>query len=361
MQTMTGGWWTYLVVLVGCCLLSAGTTRTAHSWGSIRSTTQTPRQSLALNTRMISSISILISFLFAAPLGSLLNSFAVGGHHLNIVLVIATSLLLIGLVDDQFSMLPAWHIGALVSGGVVIWSIGDGIALQEQLPTAATLVLTVLWFAIVPTAFKQLDAFEGLTAGMAILIGLGLFALAMMNLQPRLATCAIGLVGSNLGILVQPRYSARPHLGAGGALLDGFVIAYIALMLYPQQVSTSVSFVLVSALIPPLLCLVPLINIVTTIFPTILRIFDNDNMPPSSIKSLLSVALPHSSFPTVLIFFGTGATSLVAIILNDIDSAVGLTIGLLTIVTYVTVAIFLMCLSFRRRVEGQPQMQPKAL
>jgi UDP-N-acetylmuramyl pentapeptide phosphotransferase/UDP-N-acetylglucosamine-1-phosphate transferase len=322
---------------------------------------QTQPQSLALDTRLISSISILISFLLAVPLSSLLHPFVVGGEHLYLVLVVASSLLLIGLVHDLFSMLPTWHIGALVSGGVVIWSIGDGIALQEQLPTAATLILTVLWFVIVPTAFKQLDASERLAAGIAILIGLGLFALAMMNLQPRLATCAIGLVGSNLGVLVQPRYSARPHLGTGGALLDGFVIAYIALMLYPQQVSTSVLFVLVSALIPLLLCLVPLINIVTTLFATILRIFDNSNTMPSSINSLLSVVISRESFSTVLIFLGVSVTSLVAIILNGINSTVGLTIGLLTVFTYVTFTIFLLCHSLRRQVEGQSKMRADTL
>jgi uncharacterized membrane protein YeaQ/YmgE (transglycosylase-associated protein family) len=275
--------------------------------------------------------------------------------------VVASSLLLIGLVDDLFSMLPTWHIGALVSGGVVIWSIGDGIELREQLPAAVTLILTVLWFAIVPMAFKQLGAYERLTAGVTILIGLGLFALAMMNLQPRLATCAIGLVGSNLGLLVQPRYSTRPHLGTGGALLDGFIIAYIALMLYPQQVSTSTSFVLVSALIPPLLCLVPLINIVTATFSTIRRIFTNSDTSPSSIKSLLAVAISRESSPTVLIFFGVGVTSLVAVILNGINSKVGLTMGLLTVFAYVTIAIFLMHHSLRRQVERQPQMRAEPL
>ncbi len=358
---MTGSWWTYLVVLVGCSLLSAGITRSAHYWERIRTKTQTRPQSLALDTRLISSIAILISFLLAVPLSSLLSPFVLGGKHLNVVLVVASSLLLIGLVHDLFSMLPTWHIGALVSGGVVIWSIGDGIALQEQLPTAATLVLTVLWFAIVPTAFKQLDASERLAAGIAIIIGLGLFALAMINLQPRLATCAIGLVGSNLGLLVQPRYSARPHLGAGGALLDGFVIAYIALMLYPQQVSTSVSFALVSALIPLLLCLVPLINIVTTLFSTMIRIFYNSNITPSSISSLLSVVMPRESFSTLLIFLGVSVTSLIAIILNGINSTVGLTIGLLTVFTYVTVTIFLLCQSLRRQVEGQSQMRADTL
>jgi UDP-N-acetylmuramyl pentapeptide phosphotransferase/UDP-N-acetylglucosamine-1-phosphate transferase len=312
---------------------------------------------LALDTRLISSIAILISFLLAVPLSSLLNPFVLGGKHLNIVLVVASSLLLIGLVHDLFSMLPTWHIGALVSGGVVIWSIGDGIALQEQLPTAATLVLTVLWFVIVPTAFKQLDASERLAAGIAIIIGVGLFALAMMNLQPRLATCAIGLVGSNLGLLVQPRYSARPHLGAGGALLDGFVIAYIALMLYPQQVSTSVSFALVSALIPLLLCLVPLITIVTTLFSTMLRVFGNNHISPSSIHSLLSAVTLRENISTALIFVGVSATSLIAIILGRIDSTVGLPIGLLTVLSYIMVAIFLLHHSLRHRVAGRPQIR----
>jgi UDP-N-acetylmuramyl pentapeptide phosphotransferase/UDP-N-acetylglucosamine-1-phosphate transferase len=281
----------------------------------------------------------------------------VGGKHLNLVLVVASSLLLIGLVHDLFSMLPTWHIGALVSSGVVIWSIGDGIALQDQLPTAAALVLTVLWFVIVPTAFKQLDASDRLAAGIAILVGLGLFALAMMNLQPRLATCAIGLVGSNLGLLMQPRYSARPHLGAGGALLDGFVIAYIALMLYPQQVSTSLLFVFVSALTPLLLCLVPLLNIVTTLLSTIIRTFYNSNITSSSINSLLSAVLSRESFSTVSIFLGVTVTSLVSIILNGINSTVGLTIGLLTVSTYVAFTIFLLCHSLRLQVEGQSQMR----
>ena len=354
---MIGSWWTYLVVMVSCSLVSAGITRSAHSWKRIHTKPQTLSQPLSLNPRIVPSISILFSFLLAVPVCSLISPFVVGGKHLNIVLVVASSLLLIGIFHNLFSMLPTWHIGALISGGVIIWSIGDGIALQEQLPAAAALLFTILWFVILPMSFKQLDESERLTAGITILIGLGLFVLATMNLQPRLATCAIGLVGSNLGLLGQPRYSVRPHLGAGGALLDGFVIAYIALMLYPQQVSTSGSFFAVSALIPLILCLFPLINIAMTFLSTILRIFCNDNAPPSSIYSSLAVLIPREILSTVLIFLGVGLTSLVAIVLNRMDSATGLPIALLTVLSYITAASFLFRYSFQRKTAGQLQMR----
>ena len=343
--------------MVSCSLLSAGTTRSAHSWRRIHTKPQTSSQPLTLNPRIVSSISILFSFLLAVPICSLISPFVVSGKHLNIVLVVASSLLLVGIIHNLFSMLSTWHIGALTAGGVIIWSIGDGIALQEQLPTAAALVLTILWFVILPAAFKQLDESERLAAGIAILIGLGLFVLATMNLQPRLATCAIGLVGSNLGLLVQPRYSARPHLGAGGALLDGFIIAYIALMLYPQQVSTSDSFFAVNALIPLILCLFPLINIVTTFLSTIFHIFGNDNAPSFSIYSLLSVVTSREIVSTVLIFLGVGLTSLVAFVLNGTNSTAGLPIGLLTVFSYITVTIFLLRYSLRRQVAASPRCE----
>ena len=363
---MIGSWWTYLVVMVSCSLFSAGATRSAHSWTRNRTKSHTSVQFLSANPKMVSSISILLSFLLAVPLFSFINSLKVGtvfslshlqGQHLNLVLVVASSLLLIGIIHDLFLMLSTWYLGALISSGVVIWSIGDRIELQDQMPAAATLIFTILWFVIVPVAFKQLESSGQLATGFSILIGLGLFVLATMNLQPRLAVCAIGLVGSNLGIILQHRHSARPHLGAGGALLDGFVIAYITLMLYPQQVSTSNSFMAVSALIPLLLCLFPLINIFTISFSTMLRVFGSNHIPPPSIYSLLSAVTLRENISTALIFLGVSTTSLIAIILGRIDSTVGLPIGLLTVVSYIMVVIFLLRHSLQHQVTGRPQIR----
>jgi UDP-GlcNAc:undecaprenyl-phosphate/decaprenyl-phosphate GlcNAc-1-phosphate transferase len=95
----------------------------------------------------------------------------------------------------------------------------------------ANAVITVLWIVGITNAFNFFDGMDGLAAGLAILMGAFLGAIAFSSNQPHLGWVSVAVLGGALGFLpynFSPGKPAEIFLGDGGSTVLGFIMAGLA-------------------------------------------------------------------------------------------------------------------------------------
>ena len=178
--------------------------------------------------------------------------------HLWLELLIgSTILLVIGLLDDKYS-LSAWvKLGGQLVVAIFLFSFGYsfGEMLEYPLPLFLDIVLTVFWFILLMNAFNLIDGMDGICAGLGLIASLtvGIICLYIGNIFS--AAVLLALAGSCLGFL---RYNFNPatiFLGDTGSLFIGFILAAISL---EANVSKST---LASLLIPIMIVGIPIFDV----------------------------------------------------------------------------------------------------
>src|SRR5690242_14329660 len=182
-------------------------------------------------------------------------------HQVFAILAGATFLLLVGTLDDRgllhhqlklFAAMPLAGLIVLASG---IRAQAFSMILDGRLGSLADSAVTVLWITGITAAFSILDYMDGLCAGIAAIAALFLGILAALNSQETLpVTLAAAIFGAALGFLKWNFTPAKIFMGDGGAMLLGFLIATLALM------------VRVTANSPDAACLAPVLVLGVPIF-----------------------------------------------------------------------------------------------
>ena len=252
---MTGAWWEYGVVFVGSAILCVSLTPLALRLAFRSGALDHPGEHKGHDSPMpfLGGISIVTAFsgaiLVVAILRPPVGLVDAGGglSELVMVLGIAVTLGLVGLVDDLRQLSPRWRVAAEVAASVAVWFMGTGVKVTDS--EALNLGLTVFWIVGITNAFNLLDNMDGLAAGLGAITCLTFFALAATNGQFLVAALSIGLVGCTAGFLRYNFYPAQIYMGDGGALFIGFLIAYLGLKLQLENTSR-----LESALVPILAC-----------------------------------------------------------------------------------------------------------
>ncbi|MGE5294712.1 MAG: glycosyltransferase family 4 protein [Solirubrobacterales bacterium] len=147
------------------------------------------------------------------------------------LLVSATGIFLLGLVDDLKVLSARWKFlaeflgaGALCLVGVRIDSIGLGGGPGVPLGWLGWL-LTILWIVGITNAVNMSDGLDGLAAGLSA-IACGVIAIfAIYSGQGVLALLVLALLGSLSGFLVFNFHPAKVFMGDCGSLFLGFTIA----------------------------------------------------------------------------------------------------------------------------------------
>jgi UDP-GlcNAc:undecaprenyl-phosphate/decaprenyl-phosphate GlcNAc-1-phosphate transferase len=140
-----------------------------------------------------------------------------------------TIVTMVGLFDD-LKVLPAGLklIGQLLAAWV-LWKSNVGINLNA-VPEWLELPLTILWMVGITNALNLLDVSDGLTAGVAAISGLGLFAIAVLQGDVLIATMTLALVGSLVGFLRFNQAPAKIYLGDTGSMFIGFMLGALAMI-----------------------------------------------------------------------------------------------------------------------------------
>jgi len=332
---MTGSWGTYLIVLAGCFVLSGAIARGIKFVTASRFRLSGHGET-GPSTIKHSSAAIVMSFVIVVPLSELINPLAGGAEHLDVILIAAVALFIAGAAYDFLPLPPSWCLGTDLSGGLIVWAIGNGIELQDQFPNYVTFVLTISWFILISSGFRLINERDRIASGVASLICLSLFALALTNGQVLLATLAIALAGSTLGFLVVQPNPAQAKLGAGSASTIGFLVAFLSLMLY-----SSGNF-MVSALVPLFVCSFVLLNTVTILFVRLLHIGNASNAHFTSIANQLHLLGLRMPVILSIIYLGIGGTGLLTVAMYASEPVIGLWFAGLTVSLYAFAGILIM-------------------
>jgi UDP-GlcNAc:undecaprenyl-phosphate GlcNAc-1-phosphate transferase len=160
--------------------------------------------------------------------------FVPGSTQTNALLVGATLIAILGIVDDIWGISPPLKLAGQiacaaipVSAGLTIdnWTIpliGVGDLGVAQYP------VTIIWFVAIVNMINFIDGMDGLAAGV-VGIGATTFAILAASLgRPDAAIMAAALAGACAAFLVFNFHPAKVFMGDTGSMLLGFVIAGVA-------------------------------------------------------------------------------------------------------------------------------------
>jgi len=193
-------------------------------------------------------------------------------HGMNGILIGSFICLLVGAADDFIGRIPGFYkLLTLFAATLVLsyFGVRTNIFQQPVLDTA----LTMLWIAGVTSAFNGADNMDGLAGGIAAIVALLFFAIALQtHFEEGTETSlswfgmlAIALVGANLGFLLYNFKPALAFMGDSGSFFLGFTLAALSVM----GEWTESRFV--SSVIPVLFLGVPLLDFAYVILTRILR------------------------------------------------------------------------------------------
>lgn len=152
----------------------------------------------------------------------------------------AALLVLVGFIDDQYGLSPAFRLGVQTLAAALLIVNGLKIdlhaipflpALPHALNGPASTVVTILWIVGLTNAVNLMDGVDGVVGGVGFVVSVVLLATAAQFPDRAAAVVLLaGLAGAALGYL---RYNFNPSriiMGDAGAYLFGFTLAAVSLL-----------------------------------------------------------------------------------------------------------------------------------
>lgn len=175
------------------------------------------------------------------------------------ILLSASIVLVLGLIDDLGRLSPLTKLAGQLLGALVLVRAGVKIQLIF-LPEWISIPLSVLWMLAMTNAFNLIDIMDGLSSGVGAVAALFLTGIAISNNFDTTAFLGAALAGALLGFRhfnVQP---ARIYLGDTGSLFCGFILGAMAM------VNRYTTVHVLGALVPALVLGVPLFDMLFVMY-----------------------------------------------------------------------------------------------
>jgi UDP-GlcNAc:undecaprenyl-phosphate GlcNAc-1-phosphate transferase len=151
---------------------------------------------------------------------------AFGFEHYRVVALGSALIGLLGFVDDRVQLRPLMKLAG--QAVVVVILIASGVNFRITSWDWANDALTFLWIIGITNAFNLIDNMDGLCAGVAVVICLSRFGLALQNHDAGGMVVLATLAGALLGFLVFNYNPARIFLGDCGSMFLGFSLAALS-------------------------------------------------------------------------------------------------------------------------------------
>jgi UDP-GlcNAc:undecaprenyl-phosphate/decaprenyl-phosphate GlcNAc-1-phosphate transferase len=169
------------------------------------------------------------------------SRFAPGSGHILKLLLPASWLFVIGLIDDLRGLSAKTKLLAQIVAG--LWIYASGLRLfDSSLPhsapwvgAASSLVATVFWVVLISNAINLIDGLDGLATGVALLSMVSILTFALVGGMRDIAVTTLILGGTLLGFLVFNFCPASIFLGDSGSLFVGFMLSGLVLELCGRQ------------------------------------------------------------------------------------------------------------------------------
>jgi UDP-GlcNAc:undecaprenyl-phosphate GlcNAc-1-phosphate transferase len=177
-------------------------------------------------TPLLGGLAVYLAFLIP-----LLYNFAAAPVLVSIVIG-GTIIFMMGLVDDWKGLSPETKLLGQLLATFIIMKSGIMLTFLPECWWGWTgeVLLTMLWIVGITNAFNFLDGMDGLATGLAIIVSLFFFLIALQTNQIWLGVLTISLAGSCLGFLPHNFRPGRIFLGDAGSTFLGFTLASLAIM-----------------------------------------------------------------------------------------------------------------------------------
>lgn len=282
------------------------------------------------------AVGIAVLLLLKNPIGVRLRE-----DPTRLLLLLGPALLVfaVGFVDDLRNILPRAKLLVQLVAALALcvcdlridgFRLGPDYTLQLG---PLSWVVTVLWVVGITNALNLIDGLDGLAGGIAVLACGAMAVLAIDSNDRMVACCALILGGSVCGFLFFNFNPARIYMGDGGALLIGFLLATMAILVSPDSETSSGQIGTVRSLGIPLLALgVPILD---TLHSIVRRVLERRS-PFAADKGHVHHRLLDLGFGprrTVLVLWGITATvgglSLLMLRYRDVKSLLVFVVALL--------------------------------
>lgn len=186
------------------------------------------------------------------------------------IIVGALPLVLIGLLDDRFTLKARHKLVAQLTSACIV--VSSGISIEFiAIPFGERLdfgllssIVTVIWIIAIINSINLIDGLDGLSAGVSIIALTTMLVLASGNpaAYGLVFAFALPLIGSLSGFLFYNFHPAKIFMGDTGSLFLGYMIAVLSTMGFFKSVT------IVSLIIPLLILGVPIVD---TLFAIVRR------------------------------------------------------------------------------------------
>lgn len=176
------------------------------------------------------------------------------------VLLGATVITILGIIDDVRGITPLVKLGGQVVAAVALLPFGVGMdVLTNPLGGMVYLgpfgmALTVLWLVALCNVMNLIDGIDGLAAGIATIAGATVFVASYQRGDLGTAMLAAALIGGTLGFLPYNFSPARIFLGDTGSMLLGYLLGSISVL------GTYKSYTALSLLVPLVALGIPVLD-----------------------------------------------------------------------------------------------------
>lgn len=226
----TGGRWLY--ILIFSFLLSFLLVRPIRAFARRRGILDVPdgRKLHGEPIPLLGGVAVYLAFVVSLLANSILSPAVVG------LLVAATGVMVVSVVDDVRPLPASVKLGCLVLATLVIVYAGISLALfptRTLWGQALNVLLTVVWVVGITSAMNFFDGMDGLAAGLGAITAGFLGIIAYQTHQVFLGWVAAALLGSTLGFLpynFRPGGRATIFLGDAGSNFLGFTLAALAIL-----------------------------------------------------------------------------------------------------------------------------------
>jgi UDP-GlcNAc:undecaprenyl-phosphate GlcNAc-1-phosphate transferase len=152
------------------------------------------------------------------------------------ILVGATGISFMGLVDDRWGLRPLIKLVAQIAAALLLYASGVYVGTFHQ--PISNLVMTVLWVVYITNAINLLDNMDGLAGGVAAIAAVHFALMCSFSGQYLVGALSIALLGACLGFLFYNLNPASIFMGDSGSLFLGFMLAATGIKLrFPGNVT----------------------------------------------------------------------------------------------------------------------------
>jgi len=224
----------YMLAFAGALVLAIGATPVAR-WLAPRMGVMDRPEARKIHLRPVprmGGVAIFVAFIAAAlALGERYKFTQFGS-----ILVGATGISFMGLVDDRWTLRPLVKLIGQTLAALLLYATGIQVGLFHQ--PALDLIVTVLWIGYITNAVNFLDNMDGLAGGVSAVAAAFFALMCSFSGQYLVGALSVALLGACMGFLFYNLNPANIFMGDSGALFLGFILAAVGIKLrFPDNVT----------------------------------------------------------------------------------------------------------------------------